>query len=203
MTARVRPAGDRAVLVEVADSDAALRVGAVTRARLAGHVEDVVVGHCTVLITWPAGGRMPAVDWDALVCSPAPATAPAPDDVALPVRYDGPDLEEVAAIAGMTVEEVVARHTARTYRVGFIGFAPGFAYLLGGDPALAVARRARPRPRVPPGSVAIAGPYTTVYPTASPGGWRLIGTTDATLFDPRRDPPALFAPGATVRLCAS
>src|SRR5581483_7616982 len=108
------------------------------------------------------------------------------------------DLEDVAGTLEMHVDEVVAKHTAATYRVGFIGFAPGFAYLLGGDPALAVPRHARPRPRVPPGSVAMAGPYTTVYPTASPGGWQLIGTAGATIFDPRRDPPALLAPGARV-----
>jgi allophanate hydrolase subunit 1 len=203
MSSLVRPAGDRAVLIELADSAAALGVAAAVRAQLGGQVEDVVVGHRTVLISWPQDGTAPAVDWETFVRSPAPATGPEENDITLDVRYDGPDLEDVSRIAGMNVEEFVLRHSTATYRVGFIGFAPGFAYLLGGDPALAVPRRAQPRPRVEPGSVAVAGPYTTVYPTASPGGWQLIGTTTATIFDPGRNPPALLAPGARVRLRAS
>jgi KipI family sensor histidine kinase inhibitor len=200
MSVPVRPAGDRAVLIELADGDAALGVAAAIRARLGAQVEDVVVGHRTVLVSWPQDAAMPSVDWAALARSPAPVAAAAGDEIELDVRYDGPDLGEVAALTGMGVDEVVARHSAARYRVGFIGFAPGFAYLVGGDPALAVPRRAEPRPRVAPGTVAVAGPYTTVYPTASPGGWRLIGTVAATIFDPCREPPALLAPGARVRL---
>lgn len=199
---RVRRAGDRAVLIELGDSDEALAVAAAARARLRGQVEDVVVGHRTVLISWPQDGVVPTTDWEALVRAAEQAPLPSRHEVTLDVRYDGPDLEEVSDIAGMDVEEVVATHSAATYRVGFIGFAPGFAYLLGGDPALAVPRRERPRPRVPAGSVAIAGPYTTVYPTSSPGGWRLIGSTSTAMFDARRNPPALLMPGARVRLRA-
>ena len=119
--------------------------------------------------------------------------------VRVPVRYDGADLADVAANTGLTVAEVRDRHTAPTYRVGFCGFAPGFAYLEGLDPALHLPRRATPRTRVPPGSVAIAAAYTAVYPTASPGGWHLLGSTAMAVWDAERSPPALLAPGTLVR----
>jgi 5-oxoprolinase (ATP-hydrolysing) subunit B len=115
------------------------------------------------------------------------------------VDYDGPDLAEVAARTGLTPDAVVARHAAQEYHVLAIGFRPGFAYLGPLDPALQLPRRNTPRPRVPAGSVAIAAGMTAVYPGASPGGWHLIGRTDATLFDPAADPPARFAVGDTVR----
>ncbi len=95
------------------------------------------------------------------------------------------------------------RHTAVDYLVAFLGFTPGFPYLVGLDPALHVPRRATPRTRVPAGSVGLAGSQTGVYPTASPGGWQLIGRTEAVLFDPDRDPPALLAPGDRLRFVAS
>jgi KipI family sensor histidine kinase inhibitor len=97
--------------------------------------------------------------------------------------YDGPDLKAVAALTGLSVAEVVAAHTATPWRVGFGGFAPGFAYLVGGDPRLEVPRRPEPRPSVPAGAVGLAGRYSGVYPRSSPGGWQLIGHTDAVLFD--------------------
>ena len=111
------------------------------------------------------------------------------------VRYDGPDLDEVARLTGLTHAEVVAAHTGTPWRVAFGGFAPGFAYLVGGDPRLHVPRRDRPRPSVPAGSVGLAGEFSGVYPRSSPGGWQLLGTTDAVLWDADRDPPALLAPG--------
>jgi biotin-dependent carboxylase-like uncharacterized protein len=118
----------------------------------------------------------------------------------LPVCYDGPDLAEVARLAGLSVAEVIARHAAAEYTVGWLGFSPGFGYLTGLDPALCdVPRLAQPRLRVPAGSVAIAGGLAAVYPSASPGGWRLLGRTSAVLWDPGRDPPALLAPGMRVR----
>ncbi len=115
------------------------------------------------------------------------------------VRYDGPDLDEVARLTGLTVAEVVAAHTGTPWRVAFGGFAPGFAYLVGGDPRLRVPRRATPRPSVPAGSVGLAGEFSGVYPRSSPGGWQLLGTSEAPLWDERRDPPALLGPGALVR----
>jgi KipI family sensor histidine kinase inhibitor len=122
--------------------------------------------------------------------------------VTVPVHYggqDGPDLAEVAEATGLTPAQVVERHAAQTYRVFLLGFAPGFAYL-GTLPAeLEVPRRPSPRPRVPPGSVAIAGRQTCVYPSATPGGWQLIGRTDLRVWDPRRTPPGTFRPGQPVR----
>jgi allophanate hydrolase subunit 1 len=119
--------------------------------------------------------------------------------VEIPVRYDGADLEEVAGLTGLTPAEVVLAHTGMPWQVAFGGFVPGFGYLVGGDPRLHVPRRASPRVSVPAGSVALAGEFTGVYPRPSPGGWQLIGSTDAVLWDPTRVPPALLAPGTTVR----
>ncbi|MEV6569066.1 5-oxoprolinase subunit PxpB [Streptomyces kronopolitis] len=119
--------------------------------------------------------------------------------VRIPVRYDGPDLADVAALWDVTPEEVVRLHCATEFHVAFCGFAPGFGYLTGLPGPLHVPRRDTPRTRVPVGSVALAGPYTGVYPRSSPGGWQLIGTTDTVLWDPRREPAALLAPGTRVR----
>ncbi|RXR27111.1 5-oxoprolinase subunit PxpB [Oerskovia turbata] len=119
--------------------------------------------------------------------------------VEVPVVYDGPDLPDVAAWAGLSVAEVVARHSAREYVVAFGGFMPGFAYLTEVDPTIAAPRLATPRTRVPAGSVALAGDLTAVYPRATPGGWRLLGRTDVELFDLDRDPPALLTAGTRVR----
>jgi KipI family sensor histidine kinase inhibitor len=116
------------------------------------------------------------------------------------VVYDGPDLEDVAKRTGLSAAEVASVHASRDYVVELIGFLPGFAYLGPLDPRLVVGRRETPRPRVPAGSVAIAGAYTGVYPAASPGGWHLLGRAiGVSLFDPRRSPPALLAPGDLVR----
>ena len=133
------------------------------------------------------------------------------DDVTAPIHqraveidvvYDGADLEEVARLTGLSQDDVVAAHTAAPMRVGFGGFAPGFAYLVGGDERLNVPRRAEPRTRVPAGSVGLAGEFSGVYPRESPGGWQLIGRTDAVLWDVDRDPPALLTPGSWVRFRA-
>jgi KipI family sensor histidine kinase inhibitor len=119
--------------------------------------------------------------------------------VEVPVHYDGEDLEEVAELADLAVEEIVRRHREGSYVAAFCGFAPGFAYLDGLDAALHVPRRDSPRTRVPAGAVAIADRFTAVYPRASPGGWRLLGRTELALWDLERDPPALLAPGTRVR----
>ncbi len=115
------------------------------------------------------------------------------------VRYDGPDLAAVAETTGLTAAEVIARHAAADYLADFIGFSPGFAYLTGIDPALRLPRRSTPRSTVPSGSLAIADHYCAIYPTSSPGGWHLIGTTDSELFDQHRKPPACIQPGDSVR----
>lgn len=117
----------------------------------------------------------------------------------IPVRYDGPDLDEVAERTGLTRDEVIQRHTAREYEVFLLGFAPGWAYLGELDPSLQLPRRSAPRIRVPAGSVAIAGAQTGVYPIATPGGWHLLGTTTVAMFDRTRDPPSLLRPGDRVR----
>lgn len=132
---------------------------------------------------------------------PAPARIAAAA-VAVPVCYGGefgPDLTAVAAATGLHADEVVARHSGGDYRVAMLGFAPGFPYLLGLDPALALPRLATPRRRVPAGSVGIGGAQTGIYPRESPGGWHLLGRTPLGLFDASRDPPARLAPGDRVR----
>ncbi|HEY6101442.1 MAG TPA: 5-oxoprolinase subunit PxpB, partial [Anaeromyxobacter sp.] len=125
-----------------------------------------------------------------------------PREHRVPVRYGGaagPDLAEIASRAGLSPEQAARLHADATYRVAFLGFAPGFAYMTGLPEVLHAPRRATPRPRVRAGSLAIAGPYAGVYPSDGPGGWNLIGEAGARLFDPHRDPPALFAPGDLVR----
>jgi KipI family sensor histidine kinase inhibitor len=125
-----------------------------------------------------------------------------PAAIEIPVRYgghEGPDLDEVADLTGLSAESVIEVHASVEYRVLFLGFAPGFAYLGPLPPSIVVPRRASPRVRVPSGSVAVAGPNTAVYPVDSPGGWRILGRTSVGLWDPRRDPPTLLEPGAVVR----
>lgn len=127
------------------------------------------------------------------------------DDVVIDVSYDGADLREVAERTGLSVEAVVERHSAPRYVVRFCGFSPGFAYLGGLDPALQLPRRTSPRTRVPAGSVAIAADYSCVYPSQSPGGWHLLGTTTADVWNVERSQPALLVPGTRVRfqpICA-
>ena len=120
-------------------------------------------------------------------------------EVTIPVRYDGADLAEVATETCLSEEEVIERHATAGYTVAFCGFAPGFGYVTGLDPALHLPRRTTPRTRVPAGSVAIAGEYTAVYPRESPGGWRLIGHTDLPVWDVDRHPPNLLVPGTRIR----
>jgi 5-oxoprolinase (ATP-hydrolysing) subunit B len=117
----------------------------------------------------------------------------------IPVRYDGMDLDAVASATGLSVQDVIARHSGRTYTVDLLGFVPGFAYLSELDASLQLPRRAQPRPRIAAGSVAIAAAQTAVYPLDTPGGWHIIGSTQTVMFDPTRDTPALLAPDDTVR----
>lgn len=201
--ARLRPVGDRGALLELDDNESVHRLAERLRGRFQGQLIDVVAGHQTVLVTW----RSPIAE-DDLLCAAQDAFAEPAREIArvaitIPVVYDGPDLHHVARLSGISPEAVVAAHQAALYTVAFMGFAPGFAYLTGGDPALRVSRRERPRTRVPAGARALAGEYSAIYPISSPGGWQLIGMATARLFDPHRCPPALLTPGARVRFTAA
>jgi KipI family sensor histidine kinase inhibitor len=173
---------------------------AITAAQLPG-VRDVVSGARTVLvITEP--GSIPAKELSAVVGG-LPVTEPEGSEtrlVEIPVVYDGPDLADVAEFAQLSIDEVIERHSGGLYTVGWLGFAPGFGYLTGLDQRLAgVPRLATPRLAVPAGSVAIAAGLAAVYPSQSPGGWRLLGRTTVRTWDVDREPAALFAPGTRVR----
>ena len=205
---RLLPMGDAAILVETDDIDAVLAIDAALAPfaeageGVWGEVDDLVPAARTLLVV-----ARPTTDLAALATAVRAAAAGARLGQArggdrlieIPVRYDGPDLADVAALTGLTPEAVVAAHTSTPWRVGFGGFAPGFAYLVGGDPRLEVGRRPDPRTRVPAGSVGLAGTFSGIYPRESPGGWQLIGTTDVVLWDADREPPALLTPGSTVR----
>ncbi len=191
---KVLPCGDRAVLIDCASLDEAQGWFAALHEEV-----DAVLGARTVLLRGdPPGLR-------ALVGRSEPldlAAADVSEVVEIVVSYDGPDLAEVASHTGMSANEVVAAHTGTPWTVAFGGFAPGFAYLVGGDPRLSAPRRETPRTSVPAGSVGLAGEFSGIYPRSSPGGWQLIGRTEAVMFDVDRDPPALLAAGATVRFVA-
>ena len=191
---RVIPVGARAALVEVEDAIEAASLAAWARTDGVGAVE-IVPAATTVLFD----GIDPQVVAEALARWPRGDVTAEGALVRVPVVYGGPDLPAVAAHWGCSVEDVVARHTGIEFVSTFTGFAPGFAYLAGLPTEWAVPRLASPRPRVPPGSVGLADAWCGVYPTASPGGWALLGTTDAVLWDVDRDPPALLAPGTRVR----
>lgn len=209
---RVVAVGASAVLAEVPDLEAVAALDAALRPLVEagagpwGAVTDVVPAARTVLVVLrdgaPLAPVLAAVE-EVARRERGPAAGgghPASGVVVeVPVHYEGPDLEAVAAHTGLTPAEVVAAHTGMPWRVAFGGFAPGFAYLVGGDPRLVVPRRESPRARVPTGAVGLAGEFSGVYPRASPGGWQLVGTTDLVLWDVDRDPPALLRPGVVVR----
>ncbi|MGW9113712.1 5-oxoprolinase subunit B/C family protein [Microbacterium sp. NPDC055683] len=195
---RVLVASDTAYLVEEDDAEGAWRLHAALAAETPAGVVEVVAGARTVLVRFRKGTGRGLRELLATIPGRDPGAA-AGSVVALPVVYDGDDLEAVADLLGASPDAVATRHAAAEWRVAFAGFAPGFAYLVADDPLFDVPRRASPRTRVPAGSVALAGPYSGVYPRASPGGWQLIGRTDAVLWDPDREPAALLAPGASVR----
>lgn len=187
------------MLAEVDDLETVHRLDAAVRAAGLPGVVDVVPGYHTLLVT-TATTRQCAVVRDALPRLELPVLSQVRRRVVeVPVVYDGEDLPEVARLTGLSEGEVVQRHTAPDYLVAFLGFAPGFPYLVGLDPSLHVPRRSTPRTRVPAGSVGLAGPQTGIYPQPTPGGWQLIGRTDVVLFEPERDPPALLAAGDRLR----
>jgi KipI family sensor histidine kinase inhibitor len=194
---RVRRAGDAALLVE---TEAPHRLNAAVRGLARPEIVDVVPGAETLLVTTRPGtdlARLEVVLADYLRLPEAAEAGGEP--LRVPVVYDGADLDEVAELTGLSRAEVVERHAGAEYVVAYLGFSPGFGYLAGLDERLHVPRRDSPRTTVPAGSVAIAGPYAAVYPSSSPGGWRLLGRTDLRLWDPGREPPSLLQPGTRVR----
>lgn len=193
---RVAPCGDLALLADC--HDPAGIADAVRAADLPGVVE-AVPGAATVLVRHTAAADRPALARRIAELEPSPRSDRRSAVVVLHVRYDGADLDAVADLVGLSREEVVARHQASEFEVAFCGFSPGFAYLSGLDPRLVVPRLATPRTSVPSGAVAIADTWSAVYPRESPGGWRLLGTTDAPLWDEASTPPALLAPGTRVQ----
>jgi KipI family sensor histidine kinase inhibitor len=197
---RLLACGDRALLAEVADARERRRLDATLRRHPPPGSVEHVAGARTVLVVASAPADLPglvaALRELVLDADDAPDDV---DDLVVEVRYDGPDLEDVATLVGIRPDEVVARHTSQVWTVEFAGFAPGFGYLTGSEGGLEVPRRPSPRTRIPAGSVGLAGPYSGIYPRASPGGWQLIGRSDAPLWDADRDPPALLTPGRRVR----
>lgn len=200
-TLRTLPVGEHALLVELENGEAAGALHAeLLRRRAAGTlppVREIVPAARTVLIDGITDPRALAAELTTWRIPPLEAGAQ--ETVEISVRYDGPDLADVAALWEVSEHEAVRIHSAAEFRVAFCGFAPGFAYLTGLGERYAVPRRDTPRTSVPAGSVALAGPYTGVYPRPSPGGWQLIGSTDAALWDPHREPAALLTPGTRVR----
>jgi KipI family sensor histidine kinase inhibitor len=212
---RIEPFGDRALLVTLGDSidlDTNAEVHGLASTLLARRVDGIgvpVPAYASLLVPFDLervdGDRVSQLVADALARregTPAEAPLDAGREVEVPCHYggdDGPDLAEVAARLGRSETDVVTLHSGTTYHVYMLGFSPGFGYLGTLPEELALPRRAEPRVRVPAGSVAIAERQTAVYPSVSAGGWHLIGRTELSMWDPRRDPPALLAAGQRVR----
>ncbi|MEV6560462.1 allophanate hydrolase subunit 1 [Nocardia sp. NPDC051756] len=201
---RILPAGDRSLLVAPdRHADLVAFIDLLRRALPAG-VHDVLPAAQTVLVTMSdtADGRAVEEQLRQLFrrVQGAGTVEAEPEAVrVIPVRYDGPDLESVAAQLGISVAELIAAHARAVWRCSFIGFAPGFGYLETTGSGLTVPRRTESRTAVPAGSVALADGYSAVYPRRSPGGWQLIGTTDLRMWDLDRAEPSLLRPGARVR----
>ncbi len=203
----IRRYGRSALLIEADPDRLADWVAAIRSMPSADLITDLVPAANTVLVI-AAPDDLPTIERSVAALDPQPATTTEFEVVELAVHYDGDDLGDVADASGLSVDEVIRRHVTSSYRVQFCGFAPGFAYLSGLDPVLQLPRRATPRPSVPAGSVAIAGPYAAVYPTPSPGGWHLLGHHDQQLhgplfdagrFDRDGEDPTLLVPGRPVR----
>lgn len=200
---RVVAFGDAALLVELdqrIDPEVAARSAAIADAWERTGRGRAIPTHASVLLRFDPLDLAPAAAEElARSVLGAPLAGVAAREVEIPTRYDGPDLDEVARLSGLTTDEVIAAHTARAYRVYFIGFMPGFAYCGVLDGRIVAPRLRSPRTRVPAGSVAVADGQTAVYPFTSPGGWRLIGSTDLLMFDPAREPAGLLRAGDNVR----
>lgn len=197
--------GDQALLLQFDSTTDVLAWSAALREADLPGVLDVVAAARTVLVKLD-GHRYQSVVRHRLrklhVDTDTIQTAAPEDCTVIDVVYDGADLAEVADHTGLTTAQVINAHTATPWRVGFCGFAPGFAYLVGGDPRLVVPRRAEPRPSVPAGAVGLADEFCGIYPRQSPGSWQLIGHTDAALWDIDRPNPALLTPGMWVQFRA-
>lgn len=209
---RIHLSGDTMMLVELEhaiDPMTNRRVIALAerlQARLGNRVRDIVPAYCSVGIHFdPLTTDLAALQGVIEREAAQDVVASRRNDrgvVEIAVRYggtDGPDLQSVAEWAQCSPEEVIERHSSRTYRVYMLGFVPGFSYMGRVDERIAAPRRRVPRDRVPAGSVGIAGEQTGVYPIATPGGWQLIGRTDAVMFDASRSRPSLLQPGDEVR----
>ena len=197
--------GDQALLLQFDSTAEVLAWATALRDAAMPGVHDLVPAARTVLLKLDGPGRQGDVRrrlQTMQVVAGAGWTAPG-EPLVIDVVYDGADLDEVAELTGLTTAQVIDAHTANPWNVGFCGFAPGFAYLVGGDPRLAVPRRSEPRAVVPAGSVGLAGEFTGIYPRRSPGGWQLIGHTDAALWDIDRPDPALLTPGTRVQFRAA
>ena len=197
---RILPSGEHAVLVELDDLSQTRALAELLRRDPVEGVREFVPAARTVLLIAEAGVRPAnlAARVERLELT-IPSTGEPAEQIDLPVRYDGPDLGDVAALTGLDEPGVVAAHTGQVWTVAFCGFLPGFGYLVGESDALRVPRRSTPRTAVPRGAVGLADEYTGAYPRRSPGGWQLIGTTDAVLWDAHREPAALLRPGVRVR----
>ncbi|GIF24838.1 KipI family sensor histidine kinase inhibitor [Actinoplanes tereljensis] len=197
---RVLPAGPSALVIECRDGEQVEAWRAeFWRRRESGEltVTDIVPGARTVLLDGVAPGTAELLgEWP----EPDFAQLTSERQIEISTTFDGEDLPDVASHWGVSVPEAVDRLVNAELIVAFCGFAPGFAYMRGLPEEWSVPRLAAPRPRVPAGAVGLAGPYAGIYPTASPGGWRLVGHTGQELFDVRAEPPALLTPGTRVRL---
>ena len=201
---RVLDVGDGAVLAEFGTLDAALATFRALDSSRPDCVDDLVPAARTILVRFDrrVTNRESVRAWLRDIRPVDTAEEVRADAVDIGVHYDGPDLEEVGDLTGLGVAGVIAAHTEAEWTVAFAGFAPGFGYLVGGPESLHVPRRSSPRTSVPSGSVGLAGEFSGIYPRSSPGGWQLIGSTDVSLWDTDRDPPALLRPGVGVRFRA-
>ena len=199
-TMRFLPVNRQSILVELADLQQTLVLLGALQARPIEGVQELVPAARTILVQFaPHIISTAELVKRIAACDVSGEVQRSDVLVQIPVRYDGEDLAEVAQMLGISPEEVVRRHMGCEWSVAFTGFAPGFAYLSGGDPIFNVPRRSTPRTKVPAGAVALAGSFSAVYPQASPGGWQIIGVTDAAMWDLARDLPALLQPGYRVQ----